>query len=711
MQGREVPWRQVKHHWELYLFVVPTAMLIALFMYYPAASGIFHSFFRWNGADISEYRGLDNYIELLKSTDFWNSFRVVFIIGACNVAKMIPAILVAVCIHRCKNARLRYLYRILFVVPMIIPPLVTVLIWRSLFFEATSGYMNAFLEATHLFDVLSWLDGTLGWGGVFLEGRSPAWLGHPSLLLPAVIILGFPWVGSFAILMHLAKLGSINPAVYDAADIDGVSWWSKFRHIELPLIAGSIYVTLVFVIIGTIKDAGTILLLTGIEGGPGGVLMVPALLMMRKAFIEVRMGSACAVGVVLMFVVMGLQKLANLWVEHDEIDSEHKRAHRAVFLLVAILLIAFRFLNPGAASFHPLAVILLYLALPGRAAILGACLLTLVLYWDTSSWRFAAIVISLYSLPYSATGRYLLGPSFDRYLERFEYWRSARTTRGVGSRLARHRIEDKLLRFSKHLAIWSILAIAFIPVYLMIIVSFKDNTQFYSAPVTIGQPLHIENWGNAWDTIRDSMGNTIYATVTATAFTLFFALAGAYFFARLTLPLSGLLWKALLILMMYPAIASLVPLYRLLGAMGLLNTLTAIVLIWIANGQVASIFILRTFVEDVPRDLFEAAEVDGAGHFRQMWSVVRPLSGPILGTVGVMVFVGFWNDFILPLVILRDKEKLTIMVQLMRMSGEYIKYWGPMMAGYALASVPVIVLFVFSMKLFVRGISEGALKS
>ena len=711
MQGREVPWRQVKHHWELYLFVVPTAVLIALFMYYPAASGIFHSFFRWNGADVSEYRGLSNYIELLKSTDFWNSFRVVFIIGACNVAKMIPAILVAVCIHRCSSARLRYLYRVLFVVPMIIPPLVTVLIWRSLFFEATSGYMNGFLEVTHLFDVLVWLDSTFDWGGVFAEGRSPAWLGHPSLLLPAVIILGFPWVGSFAILMHLAKLGSINPAVYDAADIDGVNWWSKFRHVELPLVAGSIYITLVFVIIGTIKDAGTILLLTGIEGGPGGVLMVPALLMMRKAFVEVRMGSACAVGVVLMLVVMGLQKLANLWVERDEIDSEHKRAHRTVFLLAAILLVAFRFLNPGAASFHPIAMMLLYLAWPCRTVIVGACLLTLGMYWDTGAWRLAAILILLCALPHATMARYVFGASFDRFIERLEHWRSAGTRRGMGTNLARRRAADRTLRFSKHAAIWSILAIAFIPVYLMIVVSLKENPQFYSAPVTIAQPLHAENWAVAWDTIRDSVGNTIYTAVIATALTLFFALAGAYFFARLRVPLSGFLWNALLILMMYPAIASLIPLYRLLGTMGLLNTLTAIVVVWVATGQAASIFVLTTFVADVPRDLFEAAEIDGAGHFRQMWSVVRPLSGPILGTVGIMVFVGFWNDFILPLVVLRDNEKLTIMVQLMRMSGEYIKYWGPMMAGYALASVPVIVLFVLSMRLFVRGISEGALKS
>jgi len=90
--------------------------------------------------------------------------------------------------------------------------------------------------------------------------------------------------------------------------------------------------------------------------------------------------------------------------------------------------------------------------------------------------------------------------------------------------------------------------------------------------------------------------------------------------------------------------------------------------------------------------------------------VVIPLAGPILGTVGVMQFIYVWNDFVLPLIIIRDADHLPVMVQLLRMSGEYVKLWGPLMAGYAIASVPIIVLFAFSMKLFVRGLSEGAVK-
>ena len=106
MTPKKITWSQVRHHWEVYLFIVPTLLLIGLFQYYPAASGVFHSFFRWNGADISEWVGLENYTDLLKSSEFWNSFKIAFILGAWNIVKMIPALLVAVCIHRCRSMRM-----------------------------------------------------------------------------------------------------------------------------------------------------------------------------------------------------------------------------------------------------------------------------------------------------------------------------------------------------------------------------------------------------------------------------------------------------------------------------------------------------------------------------------------------------------------------------------------------------------------------------
>ena len=269
---------------------------------------------------------------------------------------------------------------------------------------------------------------------------------------------------------------------------------------------------------------------------------------------------------------------------------------------------------------------------------------------------------------------------------------------------------EAALRLNKHLFIWLVLAFALLPLYLMIVVSFKTNTQFYAAPSILTTPLHPGNWAEAWRQVMPTVANSIFISTSATVLTLCFALCAAYFFARQKMPLSDFFWNAVLVLMMMPMVANLVPLFRLLLDLNLINTLSALILVGAASGQVFAIFVLRNFVADIPGDLYEAAEIDGASHFQQLKNVVFPLSGPILGTVGVMQFVAAWNEFVLPLLVMRDHARLPVMVQLLRMSGEYLKFWGPLMAGYALASIPIILLFVFSMKLFVRGLTEGAVK-
>jgi ABC-type glycerol-3-phosphate transport system permease component len=676
MTPKTVRWTNVRHHWEIYLFIIPTLVLIGLFQYYPAASGIFHSFFRWNGADISDWVGWDNYADIVANGDFWTSFKVAFILGAWNIVKMVPALAVAVCIHRVASARLQFLYRILFVVPMVIPGLVIVLIWRSFFFEATSGYLNQFLAATGLNNVLAGLDGWLGWGGAFKAGSNPAWLGDPTLLLAACVIWGFPWVGSFAILTYLAKLQSIDRHVYEAAEIDGASWWAKFTRIELPLIMGSIYLLLVFVIIDTIKDAGMILALAGIEGGPGGVVTVPALFMIRKAFLEQQMGYACAVGILLTAVVMTLQKASGLMLKWEELSAGQRLAARAAALLAGAAVV-------GVAQMPVVGGVVILAALPWGLAI-GAVKRPL-----------RAAVERL---------RHARGFSAEAASEE-----AFRRATDPAHRLRRW-VGGGLVRASKHLVIWIVLALAFLPLYLMVIVSVKSNTQFYDAPATITQPYHWENWREAWDMVTPTVANSLFIATTSTALTLVFAIGAAYFFARLKMPMSGFLWNAILVLMMMPAIANLVPLFRLLKDMDLLNTISALIIVGASAGQVFAIFVLRSFVADIPQDLFEAAEIDGASHWQQIRVIVLPLAAPIVGTIGVMQFIASWNDFVLPLIIIRDHARLPVMVQLLRMAGEYIKLWGPLMAGYTIASIPIIILFIFSMKLFIRGLTEGAIK-
>ena len=313
----------------------------------------------------------------------------------------------------------------------------------------------------------------------------------------------------------------------------------------------------------------------------------------------------------------------------------------------------------------------------------------------------------------------------------------------------------------KHLIILAFIIIELFPFYMMMQVSFKDNASFiqnpwapsppYSVTETYlaadgatltkertarwgevftasvkppqGDPTYqsgemrfdlgvykLTNWGFGLKLIGPYIANTVFVAVTGTVVTLFLAILAAYFFARYKMPFSGVLWSAFMVLMLLPGVANIVPLFTLLKEMNLLNTLWALIIVGIAGGQVFNLFVLRNFIEDLPKDLFEAAEMDGASHFKQIVNVVIPMSGPIIGTLAILAFLGKWNDFLLPLIVLRDKELFTLGVGLIYLDGEYVKQWGQIMAAYFIASIPLIIIFLFCMRLFVRGLSAGAIK-
>jgi ABC-type glycerol-3-phosphate transport system permease component len=247
---------------------------------------------------------------------------------------------------------------------------------------------------------------------------------------------------------------------------------------------------------------------------------------------------------------------------------------------------------------------------------------------------------------------------------------------------------------------------------MMIQVSFKDNTSFLQnpwLPAAISD-WHWENWAFGLKLILPYIANTVFVAVSGTVVGVFIALMGAYFFARYRMPFSGLLWSAFLLLMLMPGVANIVPLFSLLKNLNLLNTLWALIIIGVSGVQVFNIYVLRNFIEEIPKDLFEAAEMDGASHFQQLVNIVIPMSGPIIGTLAILAFLGKWNDFLMPLIILRDQELFTLGVGLIYLDGEYVKQWGQIMAAFFIASIPLIVIFLFTMKLFVRGLSAGAVK-
>ena len=305
--------RKALHEWKLYFFVLPSLLLVATFAYFPAASAVYHSFFTWHGGNAKRFVGWRNFREAMNDVTLWQSFVTVAILIVANVVKLIPSIGIAVLVHRLKSNRSQYLYRVLLVVPMIVPGLVTLFIWKS-FFDPNFGLINRVLDFTHLKSLLVAADANVFHWGIFRDAVPIGWLSQPKLILPTLILWGFPWIGAVGVLIYLAGLQAIGTEVYEAAELDGAGSWQLFKNSELPLITSQVRLTLVLLIIGTLQGFGLQFLLLGAGGGAAGRGMTPGLWMYNRAFLAGDFGYACAIGMILFVFILALTFLNNRYV-------------------------------------------------------------------------------------------------------------------------------------------------------------------------------------------------------------------------------------------------------------------------------------------------------------------------------------------------------------------------------------------------------------
>lgn len=273
------------------------------------------------------------------------------------------------------------------------------------------------------------------------------------------------------------------------------------------------------------------------------------------------------------------------------------------------------------------------------------------------------------------------------------------------------RNKTKSTEILKHLILWTVIIFAFAPLYLMLNISLKDNQQFARNPWLPEAPYHWSNYTRAWNHLGPSIFNTTFVAITTVFIMISLSVIGGFFFARYKMPGSNFLFFFFLLLLMYPGVANMVPTFKMITKIGLYNSHWALILLGIAGGQAMAIYILKNFIEDIPKDLFDAASIDGCSPLQQIRHVVVPLSMPIIGTLFVLRIIEQWNRFVGPLIMIRDKHKQLLSVALLHMEGQYTKQWGELMAGYTIAAIPLIILFFFGMRVFIRGLSEGALKS
>ncbi|MCI0512740.1 carbohydrate ABC transporter permease [candidate division KSB1 bacterium] len=268
----------------------------------------------------------------------------------------------------------------------------------------------------------------------------------------------------------------------------------------------------------------------------------------------------------------------------------------------------------------------------------------------------------------------------------------------------------KIFNLSGHLILGMLLLLTFYPFLFMLISATKSIPQFYQNFWGISYPLHWENYVEAWETISRHIGNSILVSGVTLIGVLTLGSITAYIFARFDFFGKQVLFYALLALLMVPGILTLIPAFMVVKQLHLLDRYWVLILPYLSGGQVFAIFLLRAFFESVPRDLFDAATIDGASEFRILRHVVIPLSRPILGTVAIMNLLGTWNEFIWPYVTLQSPEKFVLPLSLLSFASLYGVKYGTMFASYTLAALPLLLLFVFTTRTFIKGISSGAVK-
>ncbi|WP_166350470.1 carbohydrate ABC transporter permease [Phytoactinopolyspora limicola] len=274
-------------------------------------------------------------------------------------------------------------------------------------------------------------------------------------------------------------------------------------------------------------------------------------------------------------------------------------------------------------------------------------------------------------------------------------------------------ITRRLQRVSLRVTLAMVLLVPAFPLFWMLSSSLKSPQELMRTPPTW---LPSEPTLDAYRTVFDvlpfgrAFANSLLVSGVATLSVLVTSILAGYVFAKYRFRGRDALFWAMVATMFLPPIVTLVPLYWLVSQLGLSDSYLGVMLPWLANGF--GIFLMRQFIADVPDDLIDAARLDGAGELRIVTRVVAPLVLPAIVTLGVFAFVFYWNNFIWPLSILQSTEKFPVVLMLSQLLSysTSVQYQNVVMAGAAIASIPTIVVFLLTQRVFVAGIARSGVK-
>jgi N-acetylglucosamine transport system permease protein len=262
------------------------------------------------------------------------------------------------------------------------------------------------------------------------------------------------------------------------------------------------------------------------------------------------------------------------------------------------------------------------------------------------------------------------------------------------------------------LLIWSVVVLY--PIVWMIIGSFKNNAEIYADPWGLPKTFSFDNFTRAWSEFNIDLGvlNSLIVTVLGMILTLLMAIPTSYALERIRFKGRTVLFNVYISSMMIPMVLGWIPLFFLLNKLHLLDSLIGLSIVYAVSQLPFSVFILTSFMSTIPRELEEAAAIDGLSPYGVLLKIVTPLSMTAIITVSIMNAIQFWNEYFMALIFLESETKYTLGLAIDFISNEtqYTNAWGVLFASLTIAIIPVIVLYAVFQRRITKGMTEGAIK-
>ncbi len=489
----------------------------------------------------------------------------------------------------------------------------------------------------------------------FIERGYP-WLGSFDTAMPSVIMVNI-WQGiPFFTIMMLAGLSSIDTELYEAARIDGANTWRLFLHVTLPGLRYVIIVSTLLSTIWTFNGFTDVFLLT--NGGPAGATRVYSILAWEYAIQGLRIGRGVAVAMTMapvlgVFIFLLGQYMSAGGQVEDRTAKEKEQAKSGL--------------------------------------------------WAMIGWPFSALLRLVLAI------FWLVNDTIETLLE--SLGRGVRRATGWGTRPKRSRPGIGLVG---GIALALIVLFELIPFYWVLITAFKTTVQYTTfTSIFWPEPWSLEQFEVLFGPTR-AFGlwyqNTVVVAVVSTVVSVIVASLGAYGLTRLRWRGANFFSSMVLIAYLMPPVLMFIPIYQIFSALHLTNSLAGLMVAYPTFSLPFATWLMMGYYASIPRELEEAALIDGCNHFQAWYRIVLPLAAPALLAASLFSITGAWKEFIFAYVFLSKERLLTLSVGLAKMIVGDILPWGQLMAAALLMAVPVVILYMFGQRFMVAGLTAGAVK-